>query len=100
MKPARSRLPLAAAIGLLALIQGMSSLAAESGFAALQNQIVEHTLKNGLRLIILPRHDVPVFSFATVANVGAVDERVGITGLAHMFEHMAFKGSSRIGTTD
>ena len=100
MKPSPSRLPLAAAIGLLALIQGMSGRAAESGFTALQNQIVEHTLKNGLRLIILPRHDVPVFSFATVANVGSVDEVVGITGLAHMFEHMAFKGTSRIGTSD
>jgi predicted Zn-dependent peptidase len=41
-----------------------------------------------------------VFSYATVANVGSVDEQVGATGLAHMFEHMAFKGTTRIGTRD
>jgi predicted Zn-dependent peptidase len=72
----------------------------KTGFAALQDEVVEHTLKNGLRLILLPRHEVPVFSFATVADVGSVDEHVGITGIAHMFEHMAFKGTTRIGTRD
>jgi predicted Zn-dependent peptidase len=93
-RPAQFALALAA---LWALAAGAAD---RQGFAALQDQVVEHTLKNGLRLILLPRHEVPVFSFATVADVGAVDEHVGITGLAHMFEHMAFKGTTRIGTRD
>ncbi len=79
---------------------GAEPAALAGGFAVVQQQVVEHTLSNGLRLILLPRHEAPVFSFATVADVGSVDEHVGITGLAHMFEHMAFKGTSRIGTKD
>ena len=58
------------------------------------------TLDNGLTVIILERHDAPVFSFATHVNAGSAQEVPGITGLAHMFEHMAFKGTDRIGTTD
>src|SRR5687768_8226723 len=57
-------------------------------------------LGNGLTVIILERHDAPVFSYATVVNAGSAQEVAGITGLAHMFEHMAFKGSDRIGTKD
>lgn len=55
-------------------------------------------LDNGLTVILLERHDAPVFSYATVVNTGSAQEVPGITGLAHMFEHMAFKGSDRIGT--
>ncbi|MBI1940930.1 MAG: insulinase family protein, partial [Acidobacteria bacterium] len=44
--------------------------------------------------------EAPVFSFFTHVNVGSVQEDPGITGLAHMFEHMAFKGTDKIGTTD
>ena len=57
-------------------------------------------LDNGLTVIILERHDAPVFSYATVVNAGSAQEVPGITGLAHMFEHMAFKGSDTIGTTN
>ncbi|HEV7239498.1 MAG TPA: insulinase family protein [Thermoanaerobaculia bacterium] len=57
-------------------------------------------LDNGLTVIILERHDAPVFSYAAVVNAGSAQEVPGITGLAHMFEHMAFKGSDRIGTKD
>ncbi len=70
------------------------------GFKAVQNQVVEHTLKNGMKFIILPRHDAPVVSFHTYVNVGAVNESRGITGIAHIFEHLAFKGTSVIGTKD
>ena len=75
-------------------------LPAQDGFKAVQNQVVEHTLKNGLRFLILPRHDAPVVSFHTFVNVGAVNESRGITGLAHIFEHLAFKGTTDIGTKD
>ena len=67
---------------------------------AFEARVKEHVLKNGLRLLVVERHDVPVASFVTMANVGAVDEHVGMTGVAHIFEHMAFKGSKEIGTTD
>jgi predicted Zn-dependent peptidase len=67
---------------------------------AFESRVHQHVLANGLRLLVLERHDVPVASFVTMANVGSVDEHVGITGVAHIFEHMAFKGSREIGTTD
>src|SRR5262249_54239213 len=59
-----------------------------------------HVLDNGWTFILVERPVAPVFSFATVANVGAAQESPGITGLAHMFEHMAFKGTPNIGTSD
>jgi predicted Zn-dependent peptidase len=77
-----------------------SIVQAQDGFKAVQNQVIEHTLKNGLRFLILPRHDAPVVSFHTYVNVGAVNESRGITGLAHIFEHLAFKGTTDIGTKD
>lgn len=69
-------------------------------FSKLENSVVEHTLENGLKLIILERHDAPVVSFNTYADVGSVDDPKGYTGLAHMFEHMAFKGTTTFGTKD
>jgi predicted Zn-dependent peptidase len=67
---------------------------------ALESKVSMFQLENGLRFIVLERHDVPVFSFYTYVNAGSVDEPVGQTGLAHMFEHMAFKGTKEIGTKD
>ena len=88
------------ALILLACALGPSLLFSQDGFKAVQNQVVEHTLKNGLKFLILPRHDAPVVSFHTYVNVGGVNESRGITGLAHIFEHLAFKGTSDIGTKD
>jgi predicted Zn-dependent peptidase len=65
-----------------------------------QQQITEFTLKNGMKFIVLERHQAPVVSFMTYANVGGAEESDGKTGVAHFLEHLAFKGSSRIGTTD
>ncbi len=60
-----------------------------------------HKLKNGWTFVIVERPSVaPVFSFSTYVNVGSAQEVPGITGLAHMFEHMAFKGTPNIGTKD
>ncbi len=66
----------------------------------LESRVVEHSLKNGMRFLFVERHQAPVFSGRIVVKVGGVDERTGITGIAHMFEHMAFKGTRRIGTVD
>jgi predicted Zn-dependent peptidase len=65
-----------------------------------QAQVTEFTLKNGLKFIVLERHCAPVVSFLTYANVGGADEPEGQTGVAHYLEHLAFKGTRRIGTRD
>ncbi len=62
--------------------------------------MTEHKLPNGMTFLIVERHEVPVVSFHLYADVGSVDEEVGETGMAHMFEHMAFKGTRDIGTRD
>ena len=63
-------------------------------------QISEFTLENGMKFIVLERHQAPVVSFMLYADVGAVNEADGETGLAHYLEHLAFKGTTRIGTLD
>ena len=68
--------------------------------AAFEKRMTEFTLDNGLKFLVLERHEAPVISFHTYADVGAVDEVKGITGLAHLFEHMAFKGTKTVGTKD
>ena len=65
---------------------------------AFEKRVTEFTLANGLHFIVLERHDAPVVSFHTYVNAGAVDDPKGSTGLAHMFEHMAFKGTDTIGS--
>src|SRR5450755_3217764 len=67
---------------------------------AFEKKITEFTLPNGLHFIVMERHDAPVVSFHTYLNVGSVDDPGEQTGLAHMFEHMAFKGTPAIGTKD
>jgi predicted Zn-dependent peptidase len=63
-----------------------------------EKKVTEFTLSNGLHFIIVERHDAPVVAFNSYADVGAVDDPGGKTGLAHMFEHMAFKGTAAIGS--
>src|SRR6476660_1928612 len=58
------------------------------------------TLANGLTVVVCERHEAPVFSFYTLVDAGAAQDPKGETGMAHMFEHMAFKGTTTIGTTD
>lgn len=66
--------------------------------ARFEDKVTTFTLDNGLTVVVVERHDAPVASFATYADVGSVDEPTGKTGIAHMFEHMAFKGTTTIGT--
>lgn len=67
---------------------------------AFEKKVTEFTLDNGLHFIIIERHDAPVVSFYTQVNVGGIDEPKGNTGIAHIFEHLAFKGNHYVGTTD
>lgn len=65
-----------------------------------EKNVTEFTLDNGLTFIIIERDVAPVVSFMTYVNVGSANEPVGQTGIAHIFEHMAFKGTSYLGTTN
>jgi len=68
------------------------------------NQVIdrssEFTLDNGIKFIILENHQAPVISFVTYADVGGVNEPEGKTGVAHFLEHLAFKGTDQIGTSN
>ncbi len=92
------------AIGVTLLLFVMITVAPKSAeaqdLAAFEKRITEFTLDNGLKFLVLERHEAPVVSFHIYADVGAVDEVKGITGMAHLFEHMAFKGTKTIGTKD
>jgi predicted Zn-dependent peptidase len=68
--------------------------------ASFEKRITVKKLANGLTILVMERPEAPVFSFYTRVNAGSVQEVIGITGLAHMFEHMAFKGTHEIGTTN
>jgi predicted Zn-dependent peptidase len=85
---------------LFAVLLLLSALGFAGALDELQKNISEFTLSNGLKVIVYEDHMAPVFSAVTYADVGSVNEHVGITGLAHIFEHMAFKGTSVIGATD
>src|SRR3954469_8423698 len=62
--------------------------------------VVEKTLDNGMRLLLVERHDEPTIAGGWVAHVGSSNEKLGMTGIAHLFEHMMFKGTTTIGTSD
>ena len=67
-------------------------------FSELEDAVTEHKLDNGLTILIMERHQAPVVSFITYANVGGANDPKEYTGLAHMCEHMAFKGTRDIGS--
>ena len=87
-------------LALLLLIAGRVAPLEAQNLASFEQRLTEHTLDNGLRFLIYERPVAPVVSFFTYVDAGSAQEVAGITGLAHMFEHMAFKGTSRIGVTD
>ena len=68
--------------------------------ASFEKRTTVKKLPNGLTLIVCERPEAPVFSFYTEVNAGSADDPGGQSGLAHMFEHMAFKGTDQIGTTN
>ncbi|MBN2226652.1 MAG: insulinase family protein [candidate division Zixibacteria bacterium] len=82
------------------LLLSLASTAFSFDFSEIEDRVVEFTLDNGLKFIVLPRHDAPVASFVTQVDAGCADDPKGAMGQAHMFEHMAFKGTREIGTTD
>jgi predicted Zn-dependent peptidase len=83
---------------LLGFVGFLSSLGYTQNLEEFEKKLTEFTLDNGLKFIVVERHEAPVIAFHTHANVGSVDEKKGITGISHLFEHMAFKGTKTIGT--
>jgi predicted Zn-dependent peptidase len=75
------------------VVFGQSSLLKE-----FEKRVSGFDLPNGMHFIVIERHDAPVVSFHSYVNAGAVDDPSGETGIAHMFEHMAFKGTEAIGS--
>lgn len=78
----------------------LCSLALGQDLASFEKRTTVKKLANGLTVIICERPEAPVFSFFTHVDVGSVQDPMDKTGLAHMFEHMAFKGTDTIGTRD
>ena len=79
-----------------ALLLALPATAAENPQIAVE----EVTLDNGMTWLLYENHDSPTVFAGWVARVGSVNERPGMTGISHFFEHMMFKGTHTIGTTD
>eukprot|EP00793_Prasinoderma_coloniale_P004571 PRCOL_00000332-RA len=103
----------AAAAAAAAVLSGASPAAAAERMAgdmaaversptllALESRVSTFALPNGMRFVVCERHQAPIFSVQMYADVGAYDEREGETGVAHLLEHLAFKGTQTLGTTD
>ena len=66
----------------------------------LEERVIEHTLDNGLTLLLYERHQAPIVSCHVYITVGSANDEIGQTGIAHMTEHIAFKGTPTVGTTN
>ena len=66
----------------------------------LKLNVQEFVLKNGLKILILERHNVPTFSVYLYYRVGSVNETAGITGISHFIEHLMSKGTKQLGSTN
>ena len=81
----------------LVILSGMLAATAP-GYAespSLADRVIEHKLANGMTVLMVERHQAPIVSINMTFGVGGVNEQVGLTGLAHLYEHMAFKGTAK-----
>jgi len=85
---------------IVVLLLSLILLASLASAATLEDRVVEHRLANGLTLLLMERHQAPIVAVNLTYRVGGVYEHNGITGVAHLYEHMAFKGTRTIGVTD
>jgi len=85
---------------MLAFAVGWGVAARAQDLAGFEKRTTVKVLPNGLTLIVCERPEAPVFSYYTLVDAGSADDPQGASGLAHMFEHMAFKGTEQIGTTN
>ena len=78
----------------------MQHYAGAQDLKSFEQRITTKVLPNGLTILICERPEAPVFSYTTFIDAGDVNDPSGESGLAHMFEHLAFKGTTEIGTRD
>ncbi len=95
---ARSNAGIATAVVVVALL-GFASVSCDRAQNPLgiELKIEKRKLDNGLKVIFVEDHSVPVVSYQTWYKVGSVDEKPGITGISHLFEHLMFKGTPKYG---
>src|SRR5450432_3769299 len=87
--------------GAVCVAMAMLAIGASSqDLAGFEKRTTVKVLPNGLTLIVCERPEAPVFSYYTLVDAGSADDPQGASGLAHMFEHIAFKGTEEIGTTN
>ena len=75
-------------------------LAAFASAGAITLDVKEHTLANGMKILMIPKPGVPRVVCHIYFKVGSINERPGITGIAHIHEHMMFKGTQVVGVSD
>ncbi len=97
---AAARVALLAALALALPLGWPGGVAAQDGPTAAAVPVEEFELDNGMRFLLVRRPELTTVAAAWAAHVGSANERPGITGLAHFFEHMMFKGTHTIGTKD
>jgi hypothetical protein len=88
---------------LVSLVCALAILAAHAPAVmadTLEDKVTEFELDNGMKFIVVERHEAPVAFCAVAFKVGAIYERPGITGISHLLEHMLFKGTETVGTKD
>src|SRR6267154_2963328 len=103
----KNLIPVSCRIGIWALAFGISAChchaAAPAATSPLPDKLfpaVETTLTNGLRILTLENHNCPIVAVQVWYHVGGADEPAGRRGFAHLFEHMMFRGTDRLGPTD
>ena len=89
-----------AALALALPLIAPTGVGAQDGATAAAVPVEEFELDNGMRFLLVKRPELTTVAAAWAAHVGSANERPGITGLAHFFEHMMFKGTHTIGTKD
>jgi predicted Zn-dependent peptidase len=84
-----------------ALITTGALLATSTIAIAQQVEPIEYTLDNGMHFLLMPRDEQPnIITAGWISPVGSVNERPGITGVSHLLEHLLFKGTDNLGTSD
>jgi predicted Zn-dependent peptidase len=84
-----------------ALITTGALLATSTMAIAQQVEPIEYTLDNGMHFLLMPRDEQPnIITAGWISPVGSVNERPGITGVSHLLEHLLFKGTDNLGTSD
>lgn len=81
----------------------LGCLTALNGFAvaqSLEGKVAQHQLANGMTLLLYERHQTPIISCRIYVDAGSANDALGQTGIAHMTEHIAFKGTKTLGTTN